>query len=564
MASQAKPLSRQELQKLLVTDADAWTALRFLRHREQTPAVMELERVGEESLPGFAGVMADLYHVLWSQEPRVRDEVPADRRYWANILSSAMATSAYEEAHAHTQLSDLKSILGTITMGESVIKMVSEEDREKLGNMAEARRDAERAEADAAQAEAEANAAEMLAQVGMEAAYGGHGELSQVAGGNSQSRSPSEQPQSGSGGMTAEEAQARANELAEQANEARAKAEAARQRAEEAQAREEALADELLGKPGSEEAAQKLQELARIGITAAQTARHEVEEVSETLDAWGLEEAELFREGIPEAMGILERMKNSNALKQFAKLLGRIKKIAARKARSKEKSEGLRISKPETGRDIRRAMRSELVALASGSPALRVPALMRWSRGELRLVDEQAKRKKGEGPVVVCEDSSGSMDGRKQMWAKAVVLAFAHYAKLRKRSFAWIMFDSAVQKSKVYTRGRLSAKDLLEIAESRSGGGTDFELPLERALEVIRDEGMKKADIAFITDGDCAVSNSFLEEFGAEKKRMEVSVFTILCDVGHTSDSAVAKFSDRIEQASSFSADEAEAVFNNL
>ena len=126
------------------------------------------------------------------------------------------------------------------------------------------------------------------------------------------------------------------------------------------------------------------------------------------------------------------------------------------------------------------------------------------------------------------------------------------------------MFDSRVQTAKVYPRGRLTARDLLEIAESHSGGGTNFEEPLRKALEVIREGGLKKADIAFITDGECEVSSEFLKEFAAEKRRVGINVCTVLCDVGTTSGSSVEKFSDRIEKASSFNDADAEKVIGSI
>jgi uncharacterized protein with von Willebrand factor type A (vWA) domain len=363
--------------------------------------------------------------------------------------------------------------------------------------------------------------------------------------------------------MTPEDARQRANELAKQAAEAKANAEAAKQLAEEAKTKAEALAEELMGKPGTQEAKDKLRELARIGLQAAKDAQAKVEEVSDTIEAWGLEEGELMRKGIPEALGILERMKRNAALKKFAALLGRIKRIAARKARSKEKGEGARIAAPETGRDIRRAHTSELVALSH--PGLRTKALTRWSRGELRLKGETTKQKLGRGPVIVCEDGSGSMDGAKQQWAKAVTLSLAHFAKIQRRSFGWMLFDYGVRQSKVFKEGKLSAEDMLALAEARSGGGTNFEQPLRKAIEMIQKEGLTKADICFITDGECAVSETFLREFRAVKKSHEINVFSVLCDVGSTSHSTVAQFSDRVEKVSDFTAEEAEKkIFGNL
>lgn len=542
MQTKVAPITRQEIQKLLVTDADAFTALRFLRHRERTPALAELEHQGGGEVPGFAGALCDLYHSLWAETPRVKEEIPADRRFFAEILKGAMASSSFESLHAQTQYSDLRSVLGTLSMGDAVLASMSKEEKKNLQDTAEAQKVADEAEAEAEHAEAIADATDTLSDFAVEqAAMGGSG---------------------GNIGLTREEATAQANVLGQQAKDARARADSARETANGAKEFAESIANRLLGQPGSEEALEKAKDLSRRGLAAAQKTQAKVEEVSKTIDSWGLEEGELVQMGIPEAMGLLEKMRNSDALKKFAALLGRLKRIAARKAASDDKAEGVRVVKPETGRDIKRALPRELIALAH--PALRVQALKRWTRGELALRGEEQKKKLGEGPVVVCEDSSGSMDGVKQQWAKAVVLSLAHYAKLRNRSFAWIMFDSAVKRSKAYVRGRLSPKDLLEIAESRSGGGTDFECPLREAVKVIRGQGLKKADIAFITDGDCAVSDEFVKEFGDVKKALEVNVFAVLCDVGHTAETTIAKFSDRIERASSFNEAEAEQVFQKL
>jgi uncharacterized protein with von Willebrand factor type A (vWA) domain len=516
----ANAIDRAKVRAQMVTDADAFTTLRYLRHRESAPAVSDLETAGADKLPGMPAVLADVYHTLWAETPQVRNDVPSDRRYVAEMLRGAMATSAYEALHAQTALSDLKSLLGTLTMGESIVERIPEEDKEKLEQ--------------SANVEAAAQAAEAKA----EAAQAGADALSDLA------RQP------GNEGLSDEAAVAHAA-----AAEAKAEAEAARTEAS-------AAAEALFGKPDSAEAQQKLQELQRIGLAAAKDAQAAVEEVSETLQSWGFEEGEFTREGMPEALATLENIRNNRAFKDFAKLLGRIKRIAARKARSKDQADGLRVTRLESGRDIRRATSREMVALTQ--PALRTQALTRWARGELQLRGLEQKQRKGEGPVVVCEDSSGSMDGQKQQWCKATVLALAHYAKLRKRSFVWIMFDGRVQRSKIYLHGRLTPADVLEIAEARSGGGTKFEPPLQEALRYIREEGHNKADIAFITDGDSYLGDEFLNEFNADRKALEINAFSVLADVGHISDQTVGKFSEQVLRASSFSDDDAVAVISQL
>lgn len=583
-----RPVSRQKLQKLMVSQADAFTALRYLRHRENTPQLPKLEEDGQKTLPGTEGVLADLYYSLWEPEPQVKeeDQTPQDRRYWRTMLESTQSSAAFSELQAQTQLSDLKSILGTISMGETILVNVPNEDKEKLQQLNQAQAEADQAQQMADQAQAQVMAAQMIADAAADqqnansnqAGGSASADSSQSANGQNQSSgapAPSQpsssssqssangSPSSGQAQMTPQQAKALANQLAQQAASAQADAKAAQELADEAKAAAQSAANDLLGKPGSQQAVDKLRELTRIGLSAVQQAKDQVKEVSETLDAWGLEEAELTNRPFPEALRLLQKLKSNKNLKQFAALLGRIRQIAARKARSKIKGEGVRRSVIETGRDIKRAHRRELTALVH--PATRAKALCRWARSELQLHGEKASKKLGHGPVIVCEDSSGSMDGSKQRWAKAVVLAMANYAKIQKRSFGWIMFDSRVKRAATFEKGRISPEQMLSIAEARSGGGTKFEKPLTRAIQMIKNDGLKKADIVMITDGECAVSDEFLQQLRADKKALEFNIFTVLCDVDSTSDSSVKEFSDKVELASHFTAEEAEAkLFRNL
>lgn len=603
MTNKVQPLRRDEILSLAVTQADAFTALRHLRHRETVPAIPDLEEKGSNALPGIEGSLLDLYYTLWDPEPGVKSEVAPARRYWHGILTQAMATSAFGELRSQTQLHELKAVLGTISMGESVLAMVPRKDQQKLQELAATQAEADELDEQAQQAQAQAQALQAMAQAAGEAATdpanggesggqpqkGAPGEAGDTAdsqgapsnqpgnaptksasggrSGGQPSQSPSTESESssakGSGQMSPEQAKALANQLADAAAKAQAEAEAAKDLADEAKAKAEKQATELLGEPGSQQAQDKQRELARLGLQAAKDAQAKVEEVSETIEAWGLDEGEFTRKPIPEALSIMERMRRTEAFRKFAALLGRVRQIAARKAKSKIAGEGVRITVPETGRDIRRAVSAELVALTH--PATRVQALTRWAHGELRLNGQQTKKRLGHGPVIVCEDSSGSMNGEKHRWAKAAVLSLALYAKLQKRSFGWIMFDYGVRRHQTYPQGQMTAEQMLEIAEARSGGGTDFESPLRKALEMIREAGLKKADIAFITDGECAVSDAFRREFLAAKKALEINVIAILCDVGSSSDSSLREFADRIETVSSFTADEAETkLFRHL
>ena len=70
-------------------------------------------------------------------------------------------------------------------------------------------------------------------------------------------------------------------------------------------------------------------------------------------------------------------------------------------------------------------------------------------------------------------------------------------------------------------------------------------------MEIMSNSKFKKGDIVFITDGDCYVSDGFVEEFNQLKKEKEFKVYTVLIDMyGGGAITAVKEFSDKIIQVS--------------
>lgn len=567
------PIRREDLALQLVTDADTFVVGRYLRQREDAPALAQLEREGEKKLPGAHAALADTFNALWSDELGFKPECAPARRYWKELLEQTSTTDAFQELHGRTTGDMLMSFVGTLEAGTTLLKFVPAEDSQKLQDMAKAQAKADDLEQQAGEAASEADAlAQLIDEMNGQAGSQGAGQPGQGRGpaspgspGQPGSGSPNPSSSSSSGmGMTPAQAQALANSLSQQWEQAQAKADAARAASQAASAALEAKANALMGQPGSAEAGAKLDDLRRLGLAAAKSAGQKVEELSKTIQAWGLEPAELERKSMPEALQLLDKLRRSEALKKFAALLGRLRVMAARKAKSRAETGSQRVPRQETGRDLTRLQPRELARLAHGATA--IGFYQDWSRGTLTLRGTEEKKTLGRGPVVVCEDASGSMDGDKQQWAKGVVLSLAHFAKIQRRSFGWILFDATVHRAEVYPEGRVGAEAMLSIAEARAGGGTDFERPLRRAFEMIRKEGLKKADILLVTDGDCAVSSAFLEEVRKVKKELEVSIITVICDDGgHCSDATVRSFSDHVERASTFTAEEADAkVFAHL
>lgn len=57
-----------------------------------------------------------------------------------------------------------------------------------------------------------------------------------------------------------------------------------------------------------------------------------------------------------------------------------------------------------------------------------------------------------------------------------------------------------------------------------------------------------KADVILITDGESAISESFLKDFLKWKKEKNVNITSILIDTYDNSDSCVKTFSDTVEK----------------
>jgi uncharacterized protein with von Willebrand factor type A (vWA) domain len=105
---------------------------------------------------------------------------------------------------------------------------------------------------------------------------------------------------------------------------------------------------------------------------------------------------------------------------------------------------------------------------------------------------------------------------------------------------------------------------VMDLAEYFPGGGTDFQKPLDAALECLRQSRYKKGDIVFITDGECQVPGAWAEEFRKEKEKLGFYLFSILIDVGPSSLGTLEEFSDRITSVSQLTGEGVKDLFLKL
>lgn len=153
----------------------------------------------------------------------------------------------------------------------------------------------------------------------------------------------------------------------------------------------------------------------------------------------------------------------------------------------------------------------------------------------------------GKGPIVLCLDQSGSMH-KLDTQSKGFTLALMSIARKQKRDFCLVLFSTRTKIIK-YEKGKIKGSDMVNFALTFLGGGTNFELPLDKAMNVINESRFKQAEVVFVTDGVDGLRDSFLEAFNKKKKE---KAFNVLSLVIGSSTNTLTQFSDKVVQVKDF------------
>ena len=260
---------------------------------------------------------------------------------------------------------------------------------------------------------------------------------------------------------------------------------------------------------------------------AVSAAAERAEEVQSIIGAWSSDPADLKRTPMNEAL--LARVRKSDALRNISRYLGRFREIFAQSKRNGYAyGRGEKYSL-ELGNDLSRALTSELAMLAT--PETRPLFLRKYQRRQIKQYRRREPIYKGAGDVICCLDESGSTGGDKAFWGKAVALTLLEIAESEGRKFALIHFSSPGSfKADVFLPKQYGAEEKLRAAETFLDGGTDFQTPLDESLRLMREEGFENADIVFITDGECGLSEEYVESLSKEQVMRRFTVTGVLLD----------------------------------
>jgi uncharacterized protein with von Willebrand factor type A (vWA) domain len=174
---------------------------------------------------------------------------------------------------------------------------------------------------------------------------------------------------------------------------------------------------------------------------------------------------------------------------------------------SKQEIVGLKL-----GKDIEHTLPSELALLSAPDTAILFELKFLESRllcfdmqgisfvqeqQDVEIEQAQAEDEKL-GPMILCVDTSSSMQGEPEYIAKAMALFLASQAKSQARPCYLINFSTGIETYELTGIEGLSS--LIGFLSKSFHGGTDLTPALSHALSIMKQESYKKADILVISD----------------------------------------------------------------
>ena len=272
-------------------------------------------------------------------------------------------------------------------------------------------------------------------------------------------------------------------------------------------------------------------ELTLLVKQASEAAAQTAIDVQLTLMSWGTGPDNSDPKSIAADTELVHRVQQNDTLMKVARYLGRLKELMEGKRKNGYAYGRGEKYTLELGADLSRALASEFVLLAL--PETTPLFLRKLHKKSLKQYQRREPIYKGAGDIICCLDESDSTEGAPAAWGKAVALTLLEIAADGGRSFALVHFSGSRSiQTDLFRPGAYTAADKMAAAEIFLGGGTNFETPMSEALRLMQEEGFENADVVFITDGQCTLSNEYLEQLRAEQAARRFTVTGILLDKG--------------------------------
>ena len=293
----------------------------------------------------------------------------------------------------------------------------------------------------------------------------------------------------------------------------------------------------------------KIKECIASGVNSA---LNRAGEIKSAVMAWGNGDSNMQKN--PVNMEILKRTAASHKLKYIAGFLGRYKEML-----NSKRLAGYTYGRGEKydieyGNHINRALTSELSLLAT--PELIPLFLKKYQNKALKQYRKREPEYKGKGDVIVCLDESQSTFGENNAYGMAIAMVLYEICRINHTNFALVHFACNTKVDYFSKDESCDSQKVLDCAETFLNGGTDFEAPLREVFSLYASGKLDKPDIVFITDGECDVSDAFLERLDSFKADTGSSLTGILLDKGSHFTFSLERLADCVYRTSKLLNDE--------
>lgn len=230
------------------------------------------------------------------------------------------------------------------------------------------------------------------------------------------------------------------------------------------------------------------------------------------------------------AAEMFKRIRKNRTLRRILELAGRYRRLAQTKQFAKQVHGIDDVVGIELAGDIGRLIPSELSQLSDED--LELDALRRIAERQAMCRNYRGLESVGKGPIVVCVDESGSMDGEPIQNAKAMALALAWVARHQKRWCALVGYSGGTEGTRIaLPPDGWDMNALAEWLEHFYSGGTTMDVPLAELPTTYWDElqcPKGKTDVIIITDAIVDVPQPMELAFNQWKKREDVKALGII------------------------------------
>lgn len=478
-----------------VIKSDSMDKYMYSELRSESTNIQNVEKTGTQILKTFPPLVQDIWSSVFKFSPELRnpEEILPSHILNHELINKETQLPLYKELRVHTRLNDINSALATVTIASKLAEELKQEQTDEINKMLELEK----------QLNQQLNSAETYKDMAQ------HSQNNNIKTQNLTKASAH---------------QTNANNILNQLTQLKQQVQHQVQNS-------------------------NLKKIIRV---ATESALNEVQEADSILSAWGIEPGTLQHLPIDKKLSLVNSLRTGK-FKRMAEAIGRMRRFAINKQKTKFNQSNEEICDISFGNDISRLIPSELMLL--NNPQTKLDFKRRFAEGKLMQYELRGKERLNKGPIIACIDNSGSMSGDREIWSKAVALALLEIARMQKRDFTCIHFgsrndnliDDKYSDELVITilknEQNISEK-IIQVASTFIGGGTDFETPLTKSLEIIETSTFNKADIIFITDGSCDVSDEWLTNFLTKKKEKEFNIYSILIHSNETW--CLEKFSNEI------------------